>query len=65
MVYLSLWWQENFRRAAPDGDGLALLLQADEDADAHLRSVADSPHVGIHVFRCQACEQLRAYHDAD
>ena len=67
MVYIGPWQQADFDRHSPDGDGRALYMQITEDPFEDLWEEGGemSSLMYVYVFRCPACNALRAHWDSD
>lgn len=67
MTYIGAWSKEQFQRAAPDGDGKALLAEVLTDGRRLAHDALWYHGFGydprVYVFRCRHCGRLRANWD--
>ena len=66
MAYLGEWGQEEFSRAAPDGDGAALFSTVEQSPDSFgTEEWEELRGYGLYLFRCLHCGKLRSFSDWD
>jgi uncharacterized protein CbrC (UPF0167 family) len=63
MIFMGTWGNDDFARNAPDGDGRRLFDNIVRDPLPELWENTLHDTVGIYVFRCSSCQNLRSYWD--
>ncbi len=68
MTYVGNWREEDFERAAPDGDPERFFHEVIGEPMSEAPGLWESAatgYVSVYVFRCPACGRHRGHYDSD